>query len=100
MLEIEKDIAVPPIERHSWKLDEYHNIAKAMEVGDSVALRPRQEMMDKDATSAEAEQIKVLADANCLIARIRRIYGKGTATMRQLHKRGQPFQGYRIWRTK
>ena len=97
MLEIEKNIAVPPIERHSWKLDEYHNIAKAMEVGDSVALRPRQEMMDKD---ADAEQTKVLADANCLIARIRRIYGKGTATMRQLHKRGQPFKGYRIWRNK
>ena len=68
----DKNIAVPPIERHSWKLDEYHNIAKAMAVGDSVALRPRQEMMDKD---ADAEQTKVLADANCLIARIRRIYG-------------------------
>jgi hypothetical protein len=97
MLEIEKNIAVPEIERHSWKLDEYHTTAKSMAVGDSVALRPRQEIMEKD---PKAEQAKVYADANCLIARIRRIYGKGTATMRQLHKRGQPFAGYRIWRNK
>ena len=48
MLEIEKNIEVPEPERQSWKLDEYHTTAKAMAVGDSVALRPRPDIMEKD----------------------------------------------------
>jgi hypothetical protein len=88
-MKIEKNIPLPQYNWYQAKIDKYDEIAKKMEIGDSVLFH---ETENFGCTNKEALK---------LFNKIKKIYGKGSARTASFVETYEPYKkATRVWRIK
>ena len=88
-MKIDKDIPLPEYNWYQHKVDEYDQIARKMQIGDSVLFNDTENF-----TSTNKKALK-------LFNKIKKIYGKGSSRTASFVETYEPYKKVtRVWRVK